>query len=97
MIKGLKAVARERARLERNRILLSSMISDMQVGEMMLECSDRYTCESAESDEELEKLIDMLPERDLDKCEELDIEQIMASQKSMEIGDLVSIASAINK
>ena len=99
MIRGLKAVARNRARLERDRIIYSSMMRDMDLGEAMLESSCDYFLEDGDQfdDEELDKLIEMIPVSNIDDTEEEQINKIMDSNDSMEVDDLLAINDAISE
>lgn len=98
MIRGLKAVARNRARLERDRIIYSSMIKDMEFADAMLESSCDYMLEDGDQfdNEELDKFIEMIPVTDTDAAEEEQIQQIIDSDKSLEVDDLLAINDAID-
>ncbi len=98
MIRGLKAVARNRARLERDRIIYSSMIKDMEFADAMLESSSDYMLEDGDQfdNEELDKFIEMIPVTDTDAAEEEQIQQIIDSDKSLEVDDLLAINDAID-
>lgn len=94
MIRGLKAVARERASMERNRIVLSTMVDDMFLSESFME-SELPEIENEEYDE-IDKLIDSIPVQDMDDREASDIDQIIQSEESMEVDDMLAIQDAID-
>lgn len=104
MIKGLKAVARERAHMERDRIVLSTMIDDMALSEAFLELDPEGELDKPSynpqydnnKDDEVNRLIDQIPVPDINDIETSDIDTIMQSEESMEIDDMLAIQDAVD-
>lgn len=86
MYPALKSIRRERARLERDRVLIGSMIKDGQFNEAFMDL-DKDFFESA-SDDEIEALLDKIPESD---AEDEEIERILASTGSLTVDDILNI------
>ena len=68
MYTGLKSIRYERAKLERNRVLMTSMMEDANISETMNLVHKEKFYESVD-DAEIEALIDQLPESDTDDAE----------------------------
>lgn len=64
MINGLKSIRRERASLERDRVILGSMMEDAKIADSIMEFDSEFF--ESVSDEELEELINKIPESDED-------------------------------
>lgn len=64
MINGLKSIRRERASLERDRVIIGSMMEDAVIAEAFEDIVEA-TFESVSSDE-IEELINKIPESDED-------------------------------
>ena len=62
MISGLKSIRRERASLERDRVVLGSMLEDAQIAEGFDELDSEFF--EGVSSEEIEELIDRIPQSD---------------------------------
>lgn len=84
MINGLKSIRRERASLERERVLIgsmleSAMVSDMLVGDVMFEDV---------SEDELEELIERIPESD---SEDSEIDRVADSDEDLDIDAILGV------
>lgn len=63
MINGLKSIRRERASLERDRVIMGSMMEDVEIDDMMFGTLDSTFLEAV-SEDEIEELINKIPESD---------------------------------
>lgn len=63
MINGLKSIRRERASLERDRVIMGSMMEDAETNDILFDTVDSTFLESV-SEDEIEELIDKIPESD---------------------------------
>ena len=94
MINGLRSIARERAEFERDRLLFESFhdmerIKDTFIQEGYIDLDDKKCCEN--SDDDINRLIDQLPESDdveddeqigriLSAEDDIDVEQMLATE-----------------
>lgn len=74
MINGLKSIRRERASLERDRVVMTSMMEDAKIAESIVEYDSEFF--ESVSSEEIEELITKIPESD---DEDEQIEKILVS------------------
>ena len=92
MINGLKSIRRERAALERDRIVIGSMLEDSVIGEAFLDYDDTFF--EGVTSEEIEDLIDKIPESD-ESDEE--IERILKSDSDVDVDQILGIEDELNK
>lgn len=90
MINGLKSVRRERAALERDRIVMGSMIEDSVISEAFLDYDDAIF--EGVTSEEIEELIDKIPESDETDDE---IERILKSNSDMDVDQILGIENEV--
>jgi len=90
MINGLKSVRRERAALERDRIVMGSMIEDSVISEAFLDYDDAIF--EGVTSEEIEELIDKIPESDESDDE---IERILKSNSDMDVDQILGIENEV--
>lgn len=88
MMNGLKSIRRERATLERNRVVIGSMLESSEVDDYMIDSIENFY--ESVSDEELEALIDKIPESD----EESDqVERILKSDEDMDVDAILDVSA----
>lgn len=92
MISGLKSIRRERAALERDRIVIGSMLEDSIIGEAFLDYDNAFF--EGVTSEEIEDLIDKIPESD-ESDEE--IERILKSGPDANVDQILGIEDELNK
>lgn len=93
MINGLKSIAKQRAAIEAESILMESVLENQEVADLFLAESGEATIGDIYSDEdvdipddaEIDALIDNLPESDIDDDEILDK---MLSSDDVDIDDI---------
>ena len=90
MYSGLKSIRRERARLERDRVVLESILESNKIIDAF-DMIDGVVME--ETDAEIEELIDRIPESDDDDEE---IEKILNADGSITIDDIMGVDSPIS-
>lgn len=95
MINGLRHVARDRARLERDRVVLSSMIRDMNINESVLDIVADSFYESGEEDENIDELIEKIPES-TPEDEEKEIDRVLSSETGLEVDEILDIQDAVD-
>lgn len=86
MINGLKLIRYERALLERDRVVMGTMISESPMGEAFLDYDDTFF--EGVTSEEIEELIDKIPESD-DTDDE--VERILKSDSDMDVDQVLGI------
>lgn len=86
MISGLKSIRRERASLERDRVVLGSMLEDAQIAEGFDELDSEFF--EGVSSEEIEELIDRIPQSDE---EDDQIEKILKSSDDLGVDEILGI------
>ena len=84
MISGLKSIRRERASLERDRVVLGSMLEDAQIAEGFDELDSEFF--EGVSSEEIEELIDRIPQSDE---EDDQIEKILKSSDDLGVDEIL--------
>jgi hypothetical protein len=95
MIKGLTSIARDRARMERDRVVLSSMIHDMNVNDMILDTINDPVYESGEEDVDIEKLIETIPES-TPETEEIEIDRILNNEDGATIDEILDVQDSLS-
>ena len=90
MYSGLKSIRHERARLERDRVVLESILESNKIIDAF-NIVDGTVME--ETDEEIEELIDRIPESNDDDEE---IEKILNANGSLSIDDIMGVDSPIS-
>ena len=90
MYSGLKSIRRERARLERDRVVLESILESNDIIDAFNMADDNIM---EETDAEIEELIDRIPESDEDDEE---IEKILNADGSLSIDDIMGIDSPVS-
>ena len=88
MFGGLKSIRRERAALERDRVVLGTMMEDAEVAEAV-ESMDTDFFEGVTSDE-IDELIDRLPESD---DEDAQVDKILNSKEDMSVDEILGVAN----
>ena len=86
MISGLKSIRRERASLERDRVVLGSMLEDAQIAEGFDELDSEFL--EGVSSEEIEELIDRIPQSDE---EDDQIEKILKSSDDLGVDEILGV------
>ena len=86
MFGGLKSIRRERAALERDRVVLGTMMEDAEVAEAV-ESMDTDFFEGVTSDE-IDELIDRLPESD---DEDAQVDKILNSKEDMSVDEISGV------
>lgn len=86
MFGGLKSIRRERAALERDRVVLGTMMEDAEVAEAV-ESMDTDFFEGVTSDE-IDELIDRLPESD---DEDAQVDKILNSKEDMSVDEILGV------
>ena len=86
MISGLKSIRRERASLERDRVVLGSMLEDAQIADGFDELDSEFF--EGVSSEEIEELIDRIPQSDE---EDDQIEKILKSSDDLGVDEILGI------
>ena len=86
MISGLKSIRRERASLERDRVVLGSMLEDAQIAEGFDELDSEFF--EGVSSEEIEELIDRIPQSDE---EDDQIEKILKSSDDLGVDEILGV------
>lgn len=86
MINGLKSIRRERATLERDRVLIGSMLEDARQSDIIDMMVDDF-CESVTS-EDIEDLINKIPESEEDDAQ---VERILKSNEDINIDAMLGI------
>ena len=86
MFGGLKSIRRERAALERDRVVLGTMMEDAEVAEAV-ESMDTDFFEGVTSDE-IDELIDRLPESD---DEDGQVDKILNSKEDMSVDEILGV------
>lgn len=86
MFGGLKSIRRERAALERDRVVLGTMMEDAEVAEAV-ESMDTDFFEGVTSDE-IDELIDRLPESD---DEDSQVDKILNSKEDMSVDEILGV------
>lgn len=91
MINALKSIRRERAKLERDRVVTESMQEDAFLGDLICDIveSDGSLTESTTSDD-IEALIDKLPESEE---EDSQIERILTADDDIGIDEVLDVSS----
>ena len=95
MINGLRHVARDRARLERDRVVLSSMIRDMNINESVLDIVADSFYESGEENDNIDELIEKIPES-TPEDEEKEIDRVLSSETGLEVDEILDIQDAVD-
>ena len=88
MFSGLKSIRKERAALERDRVIITSMLEDAQISEAFDELDKDFF--EGVTDEEIEELINRIPESDE---EDEQIEKILKSSEDMDVDAILGIDS----
>lgn len=86
MIGGLKSIRRERASLERDRVVIGSMLEDAQIAEGFDELDSEFL--EGVSSEEIEELIDRIPQSD---DEDDQIEKILKSSDDLGVDEILGV------
>lgn len=88
MISGLKSIRRERAELERDRVVLGSMMEDAKITDALDALTD--TILEGVSDDQIEDLIDRIPESDE---EDDQVEKILASDndEGLDVDEILGV------
>ena len=86
MFGGLKSIRRERAALERDKVVLGTMMEDAEVAEAV-ESMDTDFFEGVTSDE-IDELIDRLPESD---DEDAQVDKILNSKEDMSVDEILGV------
>ena len=86
MYNSLKSIRRERASLERDRVVISSMLEDARIADTLAE-HDGAFLESTD-DAEIEALIARLPESD---SEDDEIERVLKADNDLDIDGILDI------
>lgn len=87
MYNGLKSIRRERATLERNRVIMTSMMEDENLSDLMQDAIPGSYVESVD-DSDIEKLIANLPESDM---EDEDIERVLKADMDLDVDGILGI------
>ena len=90
MFAGLKSIRRERAELERTRVLFSAMLEGAEIQDTFDSVSNRDFFEGV-SEQEIEDMIDKIPESDE---EDEQVDRILASDGDMDIDKIFGIGDS---
>lgn len=86
MFSGLKSIRKERASLERNRVLITSMMEDAHMSDAFMAADENFF--EGVSIDEIDELINKLPESDE---EDAQIQRILASDEDMDIDEIIGV------
>ena len=86
MLSGLKSIRQERASLERDRVVFTTMMEDAQVAEAFDELDSDFF--EGVSDEEIEELINKIPQSDE---EDEQVERILKSSEDLGIDEILNV------
>lgn len=86
MFSGLTSIRRERASLERDRVVIGSMMEDAKICDAFSDINDEFF--EGVSSEEIEDLISKIPESDEDDEQ---VEKILKSKEDMDVDDILGI------
>lgn len=86
MLSGLKSIRQERASLERDRVVFTTMMEDAQVAEAFDELDSDFF--EGVSDEEIEELINKIPQSDE---EDEQVERILKSSEDLGIDEILDV------
>lgn len=87
MINGLQSIRRNRAKLERDRVVLTQMLEDAKINDAFSTLDDDAMFEGVTNDD-IEDLINKLPESD-DEDEE--VERILSAKKPLNTDDIIGV------
>lgn len=87
MISGLKSIRRERASLERDRVLLTSMLEDAEIADAIDSVIEDSYFEGV-SEDEIEQLIAKIPESDE---EDEQVDRILASNEDLDVDAILNV------
>lgn len=90
MLNGLKSIRTERAQLERNRVVIGSMIESAEIANSFNDFDDTFF--EGVSTDEIEELIDKIPESDE---EDEQIERILKSKEDIDVDEILGIDDKI--
>lgn len=87
MFVGLKSIRRERAELERARVMITSMMESSEIQDTFdsIETGDFFEGVTAE---EIEDMIDKIPETDL---EDEQVDKILGSEENLTIDQILGV------
>lgn len=87
MFAGLKSIRRERAELERARVMITSMMESSEIQDTFdaIETGDFF---EGVTEEEIEDMIDKIPETDL---EDEQVDKILGSEENLTIDQILGI------
>lgn len=88
MFNAYKSITRDRATMERTRVVLSSMLEDAKLDEAF-ESVNEGVFEGVE-DDEIDKLLDRIPESD-DNEENEEIDRIVDSEEDLDVDEILGI------
>lgn len=94
MLEKFKSISKERARLERDRVLITSMVEDAELQDSLHADTDYSYLENTDDEnlEELEELIDRIPEADDDEDQ---VMKVLASDTGLDVDDILNIEKDI--
>lgn len=84
---GLNSIRRERAALERDRVVIGSMVEDAAISESIVALGSDFFEDASE--EELNDIIDKIPVDDSDIDRQVD--RVLASDTDMDVDDILGI------
>lgn len=86
MLNALKSIKNERAYIERNRVVLGSMIESAKMADSFNDYDDTFF--EGVTEEEIEELIDRIPESD---DEDEQVERILRAKEDIDIDGVLGI------
>lgn len=86
MLNALKSIKNERAYIERNRVVLGSMIESAKMADSFNDYDDTFF--EGVTEEEIEELIDRIPESD---DEDEQIERILKAKEDIDVDEVLGI------
>lgn len=86
---GFQSIRRERATLERTRVVLTSMMEDSKVGDAFANTVSSNYFEGVD-DSELEELISKIPESD-PSDEEKEVDKILLSDNDLDVDGILGV------
>ena len=88
MFNAYKSISRDRAKLERDRVIISSMLEDAKIDEAFDDVNGAVF--EGVDEEEIDELIDKIPESD-DNEEDEEIDNILNSDKDLDVDEIIGV------
>ena len=89
LMNGLKSIRKERASLERDRVVIGTMVTEAPIGEAMLDFDENFF--EGVTEEEIDALIEKLPESN---SEDDEVNRILASKENLGVDEVLDIENS---